>query len=301
MSGKLPAIQFYPGDWKKDAGVQSLSFHDRGVWFEILLLMHESPERGKLLLGGKAMPHEALARLLGLDNQILTTTITTLLEYGVASLCEDTGALCSRRMIRDEQIRQVRAEAGKKGGNPNLVNQNPTTGVKQKSTPSSSSSISTSSSEEESHVSANFIASQYVAAIGGRGVTVTDKRLKAIRARWKDPYWRDNWQEALEVASSTPFLQGQNNTGWKISFDWFLQPDSVAKILEGNYSGGNSQRNQTAAEKREQLNASGFDWIRQAAAEAEAAGSGNHGGNLPASAGKTLFLEEHGAADSSCV
>jgi len=301
MSGKLPAIQFYPGDWKKDAGVQSLSFHDRGVWFEILLLMHESPERGKLLLGGKAMPHEALARLLGLDNQILTTTITTLLEYGVASLCEDTGALCSRRMIRDEQIRQVRAEAGKKGGNPNLVNQNPTTGVKQKSTPSSSSSISTSSSEEESHVSANFIASQYVAAIGGRGVTVTDKRLKAIRARWKDPYWRDNWQEALEVASSTPFLQGQNNTGWKISFDWFLQPDSVAKILEGNYEGSEnvttSQKRPTAAEQREALNASGFERIRRAAALA----SSDHGGNLPARTGATLFLEEHGATDSSCV
>ena len=84
---KLPAIQFYPGDWRKDPGVQALSFHDRGVWFEILLLMHESDERGKLILNGKPMPKEALGRLLGLDNQNLTNTLTKLLEYGVASKC----------------------------------------------------------------------------------------------------------------------------------------------------------------------------------------------------------------------
>jgi len=138
---KLPAIQFYPGDWRKDPGVQALSFHDRGVWFEIILLMHESDERGKLLLNGKPMPETALARLLGLDNQNLTTTLTTLLEFGVASRCEETGAIICRRMIRDENLRNIRKEAGKKGGNPVLVKQKSTTVVKQKSTPSSSTSL----------------------------------------------------------------------------------------------------------------------------------------------------------------
>jgi hypothetical protein len=151
---KLPAIQFYPADWRKDPGVQSLDYFDRGVWFEILCLMHESTERGKLMLNGAAMPDEALARVLGLDNQILTKTLTTLLEYGVASRDQETGALICRRMVKDEKLRQVRTEAGKKGGNPALVNQNPTTqvkqipttGVNQISTPSSSSSSSSSSS-----------------------------------------------------------------------------------------------------------------------------------------------------------
>jgi len=313
MSGKLPAIQFYPGDWKKDAGVQSLSFHDRGVWFEILLLMHESPERGKLLLGDKVMPQEALARLLGLDNQILTTTLTTLLEYGVASRCESTGALCSRRMIRDEQIRQARTEAGKKGGNPNLVNQNPTTGVKQKQTPSSSSSSSSSSSIENTHTGETevseravkteaapfrFIASEYIAAFGGT-VHITDKRKRAIQTRWKDSWWREHWQRALEVGSQSAFLRGDGG-GWKISFDWFLNPDSVAKIIEGNYSGGKSnQQRKTAAEQREELNASGFDWIRQAASEAAA--SGSEGGRIPNSSGAVVLIEKHGAIDATRI
>lgn len=148
---KLPSLQFYPGDWKRDPGIRSLNFHDRGVWFEILLLMFESDERGVLLLNGKPMPIEALSFALGLDNQILTTTLTTLLTYGVVHRREKDGALYNKRMVRDEEIRQVRIKAGSKGGNPNLLNQNPTTGDNQNPTPSSSSSSSTSTSIKREH------------------------------------------------------------------------------------------------------------------------------------------------------
>ena len=143
---KLPALQFYPGDWRKDPGVQALSRHDRSVWFDMLLIMHESDERGVLLLAGKPMPIDALARMLYLDNQEVNQIIGTLLTYGVASKRDDDGAIYSRRMVRDEQLLQIRRNAGRMGGNPlllnQMVNQNPTTGVNQKSTPSSSSSSS---------------------------------------------------------------------------------------------------------------------------------------------------------------
>lgn len=152
---KLPALQFYPGDWRKDPGVQSLNYFDRGVWFEILCLMHESSDRGKLLLNGHPMPDDALATILGLDKQILTTTLNTLLTYGVASRDEETGALINRRMVKDEDLRQKRTEAGKLGGNPVLVKQKTTKRQpeaqpngnqppKQNPTPSSSSSVSSS-------------------------------------------------------------------------------------------------------------------------------------------------------------
>ena len=66
---KLPAFQFYPGDWRKDVGVQSLDYFDRRVWWEMLCLMHESEWRGALVLNGQAMSEGALALLLGLDKQ----------------------------------------------------------------------------------------------------------------------------------------------------------------------------------------------------------------------------------------
>jgi hypothetical protein len=143
---KRPSFQFYPADWRKDPGVQSLSYHDRGVWFEIICLLHESEERGKLLLNGKPMPEDALARLLGLDKQKLNQTLSILIEFGVAQRCEETGALMNRRMVRDETLSRIRAEAGKMGGNPFLLNQKskqkPTTPLIQIPTPSSSSSTS---------------------------------------------------------------------------------------------------------------------------------------------------------------
>jgi len=149
---KLPAIQFYPGDWHKDQGVQALDLLQRGAWFELLLMMHDSDERGVLLVNGQPMPDAVIARRLGLDNQTANQILTTLLTYGVASRRESDGALFCRRMVKDEKLRRVRTEAGKKGGNPHLLNQKPkqkaTTRVKQIPTPSFSSST-TSSIERE--------------------------------------------------------------------------------------------------------------------------------------------------------
>jgi len=156
---KLPAFQFYPADWRKDSGVQALNRHDRSVWFDMLCIMHESEERGVLMLAGRPMPEEALASILNLDKQILTTTLTTLLTYGVARRREEDGAIFSKRMVEDEKLIQTRRNAGKQGGNPLLLNQNakqkPTTPVKQKPTPSSSSSSSSSSSDNKDSVSAD--------------------------------------------------------------------------------------------------------------------------------------------------
>jgi hypothetical protein len=141
---KLPAMQFYPGDWRRDVGVQSLSFHDRGVWFEMLMLMHGSERRGVLVLNGQRMSDDMIARAIGLDIQIFNQTLTTLVSTGVASREEGTGALINRRMLRDEHVRKIRVAAGSMGGNPALLKQNRTFHDKQHETPSSSSSISVS-------------------------------------------------------------------------------------------------------------------------------------------------------------
>lgn len=145
---KLPSFQFYPGDWKRDTGVQSLSFEERGVWFEMMLLMFESVERGKLVFAnGTPMGEDAVSRSLGLDRQKYVQILRKLLQYGVASKEEKTGIIYCRRMVRDAEISKKRAECGKLGGNPNLLKQNsskteakPKFKDRQNPTPSSSSS-----------------------------------------------------------------------------------------------------------------------------------------------------------------
>ncbi len=111
----LPHIQFYVGDWRKDLGIQSLSYHHRGIWLELLMLMHCSEQRGRLVLNGKPMSNLNLARLLGLTEQETTDAVKCLLEGGVASR-DQNGALINRRMVREEELRRKRREAGSIGG-----------------------------------------------------------------------------------------------------------------------------------------------------------------------------------------
>ena len=67
----------------------------------------------------------------------------------------------------------------------------------------------------------------------------TDKRLGALRARIRDPCWLEDALRALRVIAEgkCPFLFGDNDGGWVANIEWFLRPDSVTKVLEGNYGG----------------------------------------------------------------
>lgn len=90
---KLPSLQFYPGDWRKDPGVQSLSYEERGIWIEMLFLMHESEQRGKLLLSGKPIAPERLANMLRLDLSRTELTIERFLSVRLIKKDPETGIL----------------------------------------------------------------------------------------------------------------------------------------------------------------------------------------------------------------
>lgn len=177
---KMPAMQFYPADWRKDLAVQSLGYFDRGVWFEMLCLMHESSERGVMLLNGQPMPDEVIARLLGLDNQTFNQTLTKLLTYGVAKRRSQDKAIFSKRMVEDEKLCEIRRNAGKMGGNPLLLKQNSTTRVKQNPTPSSSSS----SSSSDKGAAVAVIA--YLNEKTGHNYKPVKSNIELIRARMKE-------------------------------------------------------------------------------------------------------------------
>lgn len=115
-SDKLPSLHFYPGDWWKDAGVQLLDHHHKGIWFEMLLLMFESPKRGYLLKpNGQIFSSTELAKRLALDEKTCSTAIAKLVDEGVCRQHEDR-TLFNARMVKDEDIRQKKINAGSEGG-----------------------------------------------------------------------------------------------------------------------------------------------------------------------------------------
>lgn len=138
---KRPAFQFYPADWRKDPALSSCSLAARGLWIELLCIAHESEDYGHLSINGRPMTNAQLARMVGESPKAFDKLLQELEDAAVFSR-KDDGVIYSRRMVKDEHIRNVRASAGKQGGNPNLLKQKVKQTGEQNPTPSSSSSSS---------------------------------------------------------------------------------------------------------------------------------------------------------------
>lgn len=111
---KRPAFQFYPADWRKDMALQSCSVAARGLWMDMLCIAHECEPYGHLTVNGKAMSAAQIGRHTGLTERECQRLIVELDDAGVSSRTDD-GTIYSRRMVRDEDLRQRRAEGGKAG------------------------------------------------------------------------------------------------------------------------------------------------------------------------------------------
>lgn len=147
---KRPSFQFYPADWLRDTALRSCSTGARGLWIDMICFMHEGNPYGHLKVGNKVILPTNLASMVGATLEDVEGWLEELYQAGVFELGEG-GEIFSKRMVRDETLRNKRAEGGKLGGNPALkVNHKDNHKVvdedKQKPTPSSSSSSSSSSS-----------------------------------------------------------------------------------------------------------------------------------------------------------
>lgn len=74
--------------------------------------------------------------------------------------------------------------------------------------------------------------------------TVSSERKKSIKARWAQ-YDCDIgvFAELFTKASQSKFLGGDNDRKWKADFDWLINDNNMAKVLEGKY------RNKTEADE----------------------------------------------------
>lgn len=62
-------------------------------------------------------------------------------------------------------------------------------------------------------------------------------RRKKVRKRLTECDGLEGWMYALGKIRASPFLRGQSKQGWRITFDFFLEPKNFTKIIEGNYDG----------------------------------------------------------------
>ena len=104
-----PWIKFYPRDWRGDQALRVVSLAARGLWMEMLCVMHEASPYGHLLVGGQPLSCAALARLVGSSEGEVQAMLVELSEAGVSRQTR-RGVVYSKRMIADQE----RSEVGRK-------------------------------------------------------------------------------------------------------------------------------------------------------------------------------------------
>jgi hypothetical protein len=116
---KLPWMKFYPSDWRADPALRMCSLAARGLWIEMLSLMHQADPRGSLLINGNTIDTKQLANLCGTSPRETIALLNELEAAGVFSRAVD-GTIFSRRMKRDDEKAEKDKANGKLGGNPRL-------------------------------------------------------------------------------------------------------------------------------------------------------------------------------------
>ncbi len=115
-----PSFQFYPDDWQADVALRRCSPGARGVWIDLICLMHQGEPYGYLASKTGAFPIKFLAQSCGISIGKLAGFMQELEVNGVLSR-DENGQIFSRRMVRDERVRVARATGGPKSkNNPNV-------------------------------------------------------------------------------------------------------------------------------------------------------------------------------------
>lgn len=117
---KNPWLKFYPSDWRADPRLRLCGLAARGLWMEMIALMHEATPYGHLLIGGLVPNDAQLAALTGCTAAQVVPAREELEQAGVFSRTAE-GVIFSRRMVRDHGKTLTARSNGRKGGNPALA------------------------------------------------------------------------------------------------------------------------------------------------------------------------------------
>jgi len=102
LKGKAPAFQFYVKDWLCDPQLRMCSHTTKGIWIDLLCLMWEAPERGKLT-GTIDQFCKMLSSQNGDFEQFLNDVKST--KFANVTFCNIDITIENRRMLRDEKIK----------------------------------------------------------------------------------------------------------------------------------------------------------------------------------------------------
>lgn len=72
--------------------------------------------------------------------------------------------------------------------------------------------------------------------------TISGQRKTHTLARIRE-HGKDTFARMIRIASTNDFLNGKNDRAWVANYDWLVNPSNFVKVIEGNYSSRNGNRN----------------------------------------------------------
>lgn len=251
-----PWLKFYPTDWRSDPALRMCSMAARGLWIEMIALMHEAVPYGHLLVAGRSPTEAQLAVLVGAPSDQISDMIGELDAAGVFSRTRE-GVIYSRKMTRTAKKAAIARKNGKNGGNPSLSK-------KRENSPSDNPKVmgqdkpqkpeARSQKEEDTNVSLSAEPTlpdlshvdEIAEAVADYNRTAEDAgwpvlrilskpRRAALNCRLRECGGIEGWRAALAKARASPHCCGQNERGWTANFDFLTRQSSFAKLMEGNY------------------------------------------------------------------
>ena len=86
---------------------------------------------------------------------------------------------------------------------------------------------------------------------------LSDGRKKAIKARLKS-YTFEELCQAFKMAEESDYLKGNNKRNWSATFDWIINGNNMAKILDGNYVNNSRPGGNTYQQRKDDVDLSGI-------------------------------------------
>ncbi|MGD0052591.1 MAG: hypothetical protein ABSD03_12380 [Vulcanimicrobiaceae bacterium] len=112
-----PYLALYTRDWRSDPRLRASSLAARGLWADLLSLMHEATPYGYLVVADRRCGLRDAAFIAAQVVAPKAAVVRALKELVAKNVCsvDDDGTIFSRRMVRDEKKRSTYAANGRAG------------------------------------------------------------------------------------------------------------------------------------------------------------------------------------------
>lgn len=258
-----PYITLYVQDYLSDENLSKCSLAAQGAYMRILCVLHKSETYGGILFGNLFKQNldasryfaTVLAKQTGIEIREISQIIDELLFYRVLKVGEKDGVpfLYQSRMIRDSELSIKRSQSAKKGGgNPalssknakNLFKQNNKQGDKLNTEDENDNENEDEkekeggSGEEKTKIDFSAVIDLFHRCCPGfpKVTKLTESRKGKIRVRLGEMGGMELAEAVFRKMAASKFLNGDNDRGWKATFDWVMENDkNWVKVSEGQY------------------------------------------------------------------